>query len=164
MSDAHSEHQVHEGPIKTPKQLISDRPVHEQESLAPVDFDAPVYTSQQTRRVSLGGVAAGTIVDYSYTTETVEPVLRGDFATSWSIHTGTPTLRSRYVLDLPAGYQPRIQEHNLTFRRREVERNGRRVYTWATNDVPSVDQGSLREITEYVCQDNGKYNNCRDKI
>ncbi|HEX2077565.1 MAG TPA: DUF3857 and transglutaminase domain-containing protein [Longimicrobium sp.] len=120
-------------------QVISDRPVHDQESLAPVDFDAPVYTSQQTRRVSLGGVAPGTIVDYSYTTETVEPVLPGDFSTSWSIHTGTPTLRSRYVLDLPAGYQPRIQEHNLTFRRSEVVRNGRRVYTWATNDVPKVE-------------------------
>ncbi|HEU0302591.1 MAG TPA: DUF3857 domain-containing protein, partial [Longimicrobium sp.] len=120
-------------------QVISDRPVHDQESLAPVDFDAPVYTNQQTRRVSLGGVAPGTIVDYSYTTETVEPVLPGDFATTWSIHTGTHTLRSRYVLDLPAGYEPRIQEHNLTFRRREAERNGRRVYTWAVNDVPKVE-------------------------
>jgi transglutaminase-like putative cysteine protease len=119
--------------------VISDKPVHDQESLAPVDFDAPVYTDQQTRRVSLGAVQPGVIVDYSYTTETVEPVMAGDWVTSWSIHTGAPTMRSRYILDLPAGYQPRIQEHNLTFRRREQERGGRRVYTWAVNDLPKID-------------------------
>ena len=120
-------------------QVISDRPVHDQESLAPVDFDAPVYTDQQTRRVSLGGVQPGVIVDYSYTTETVEPVLPGDWVTSWSIHTGVPTLRSRFILDVPAAYQPRIQENNLTFRRHEQERGGRRVYTWAVKDLPKIE-------------------------
>lgn len=120
-------------------QVISDRPVHEQESLAEVSFDAPVYTDQQTRRVSLGGVAPGVIVDYSWTTETVEPILPGDFGEHWSVHTGVPTRRSRYVLDVPAGYEPRIRERNLTFRPRVVERGGRKVYTWAMNDVPKVE-------------------------
>jgi hypothetical protein len=119
--------------------VLSDRPVHDQESLAPVDFDAPVYTDQQTRRVSLGGVQAGVIVDYSYTTETLQPVLQGDWVGGWSIHTGVPTMRSRYILDVPAGYQPRIVENNLTFRRREQERNGRRVYTWAVHDLPRIE-------------------------
>lgn len=120
-------------------QVISDRPVHEQESLAEVSFDAPVYTDQQTRRVSLGGVAPGVIVDYSWTTETVEPILPGDFGEHWSVHTGVPTRRSRYVLDVPAGYEPRIRERNLTFPPRVVERGGRKVYTWAMNDVPKVE-------------------------
>ncbi|MBW3571872.1 MAG: DUF3857 domain-containing protein [Gemmatimonadetes bacterium] len=120
--------------------VLSDKPVHDQESLAPVDFDAPVYTNRQTRRLSLGGVQPGVIVDYSYTTETVEPVLPGDWVSSWSIHTGVPTLRSRYILDVPQAYEPRIQEHNLTFRRREQVRNGRRVYTWAVNDLPKIER------------------------
>lgn len=120
-------------------QVISDKPVHDQESLAPVDFDAPVYTDQQTRRISLGGVQPGVIVDYSYTTETVQPVLAGDWATTWSIHTGAHTRRSRFILDVPAGYEPRIQETNLTFRRREQVRNGRHVYTWAVNDLPRIE-------------------------
>lgn len=120
-------------------QVISDKPVHDQESLAPVDFDAPVYTDQQTRRVSLGGVQEGVIVDYSYTTETLQPVLPGDWLGSWSIHTGAPVMRSRYILDVPDGYQPRIEESNLSFRRREQVRNGRRVYTWAVNDLPKIE-------------------------
>ena len=119
-------------------QVISDKPVHDQESRAPVDFDAPVYTDQQTRRMSLGGVAPGTIVDYSYTTETIDPVLPGDFLASWSVHTGVPTLRSRYVLDLPADYEPRIRENNLDFRPTVVTRNGRRVTTWTRADVPKI--------------------------
>lgn len=118
--------------------VLSDRPVHEQESLAPVAFDAPVYTDQQTRRVSLGGVAPGTIVDYSWTTETVEPVLAGDFVASWGVHTGVPVMRSRYILDVPRGFEPRIVETNLDFRPRIVERNGRRTYTWAARDVPKI--------------------------
>jgi Domain of Unknown Function with PDB structure (DUF3857)/Transglutaminase-like superfamily len=119
--------------------VISDKPVHEQESLAEVSFDAPVYTDQQTKRVSLGGVAPGVIVDYSWTTETLEPILPGDFNEHWSVHTGVPTRRSRYVLDLPAGYEPRLRETNLTFRPRVAERGGRKVYTWAMNDVPKVE-------------------------
>ncbi|HEX6036876.1 DUF3857 and transglutaminase domain-containing protein [Longimicrobium sp.] len=119
--------------------VISDKPVHEQESLAEVSLSSPVYTDQQNRRVSLGGVAAGTIVDYSYTTETVEPVLAGDFTQTWGIHMGVPVRRSRYILDVPAGYAPRIQEHNLTFRRMEQERGGRHVYTWAARDLPKIE-------------------------
>lgn len=118
--------------------VISDKPVHDQESRAEVEFDAPVYTDQQTRRMSLGGVVPGTIVDYSITTETLEPVLPGDFTQSWSVHMGVPVRRSRLVVDVPDGYQPRILEHNLNFRPRVVARNGRRVYTWAAADVVNV--------------------------
>jgi transglutaminase-like putative cysteine protease len=118
--------------------VLSDGPVHDQESLASVDFDAPVYTDRQTRRVSLGGVAEGTIVDYSYTTEVLESVLPGDFVASWSIHTGVPVMRSRYILDVPAGFEPRIVETNLDFRPRVAERNGRRTHTWMVNDVPRI--------------------------
>lgn len=119
--------------------VLSDKPSHDQESLAPVASAAPVYTDQKIRRISLGGVAPGTIVDYSYTVETVEPVLAGDFIASWGIHTGRPTMRSRYVLDLPASLRVRMDERNLNFRRSTRESNGRRVFTWATKDVPKVE-------------------------
>lgn len=119
--------------------VISDRPTHDQESLAPVASSAPVYTDQKIRRISLGGVAPGTIVDYSYTVETVEPVLAGDFIASWGLHTGKPTARSRYVLDLPAELRVRMNERNLDFRRSTREVAGRRVHTWARKDVAKVE-------------------------
>lgn len=119
--------------------VISDKPVHDQESLAPVSMSSPVYSDQKLRRLSLGGVAPGTIVDLSYTVESLKPVLAGDFMDSWSVHTGRPTRRSRYLLDLPASLTPRMTERNLNFRRRERVAGGRRVYDWSTSELPKLE-------------------------
>jgi hypothetical protein len=119
--------------------VISDKPVHDQESLAPVASSAPVFTDEKVRRISLGGVAPGTIVDVSYTVETFKPLLPGDFTVGWSIHNARPTLRSRLLVDLPASVTPRIKERNLSFQRQETTASGRHVYLWATHDVPKVD-------------------------
>ena len=115
--------------------VISSKPVHEQESLAPVAMSAPVYSDEMIRRVSLGGVAPGTIVDYSYTVEVLKPLIPGDYYTSWSVLTGTQTQRSRFIVDLPANVDPRIIERHLSFARKETVAKGRRTYTWATQNV-----------------------------
>ena len=81
--------------------VISDKPSHDQESAAPVSEVAPVYTDQRIRRISMGGVSPGVIVDFSYTTDSTDPILPGDFTASWSVHTARPTRRSRYIL-IPA--------------------------------------------------------------
>src|SRR3989442_5625546 len=120
-------------------EVISAQPTHEQESLAPVALQAPVYSDSRVRRVTLGGVTPGTLVDYSFTIERLQPILPGDFYAGWSVTTGRPTRRSRYVVDLPATSAPRIQEHNVRFPRRVVEGHGRRVYTWATAEVPKLE-------------------------
>ncbi len=119
--------------------VISDRPVHEQETTAPVAQQYPVYSDTKIVRMTLGGVEPGTIVDLSYTTETLEPSMPGSFENSWSVNTGRPTRRSRLIVDVPVTLTPRIEQYNLTFPRRTYERHGRRVYEWATNDVPVVD-------------------------
>jgi hypothetical protein len=90
------------------------------------------------RRVSLSGVAPGTIVDYSITTEELKPFLPRDFFLSWSVSTGLQVARSRYVVDLPVGLTPRIEERNLSFKRDERVNGGRRVFTWATANVSRV--------------------------
>ena len=129
--------------------VISSKPVHEQESLAPVAMEAPVYSDRMIHRVSLGGVAPGTIVDYSYTVETTSPLIPGDIFTSWSVITGRQTQRSRYVLDLPEKMKPRILERHLTFKRQETTAKGRRVYTWATQDVKKIDPEPLAPDSVY---------------
>jgi transglutaminase-like putative cysteine protease len=118
--------------------VVSAKPTHEQESDVPASTDDPVYTDRRVRRVSLSGVAPGTIVDYSVTTEELRPFLPRDFFASWSVSTGLQVTRSRYVVDLPASLAPRILERNLNFKRVERVHGGRRVYTWATGNVPRV--------------------------
>ena len=129
--------------------VITEKPVHEQESLAPVAMEAPVYSDEKLHRLSLGGVAPGTIVDYSYTVQTLKPIIPRDFLTSWSVSTGRLTRRSRLIVDVPESLKPRIQEHHLTFARTELTAGGRRVYTWARSDVPKPDPEPLAPDSSY---------------
>jgi hypothetical protein len=126
--------------VKPDGTVISDGPSHRQESSSPVALSAPVYSDSKVIRITLAGVAPGTIVDYSFTTERFNPPLAGDFYTGWSVHTSRLTRRSRLVLDVPVGLNPRIQERNLHFRPQVAEARGRRVYQWATQDVPRVER------------------------
>jgi hypothetical protein len=116
--------------------VVTEKPVHEQESLAPVALEAPVYSDEKLHRISLGGVAPGTIVDYSYTVQTFKPIIPRDFLTTWSVTTGRFTRRSRLIVDVPESLKPRIEERHLSFARKEVTAGGRRIYTWARTDIP----------------------------
>jgi hypothetical protein len=129
--------------------VVSEKPVHEQESLAPVAMEAPVYSDEKLHRISLGGVAPGTLVDYSYTVKTLKPIIPGDFFTTWSVSTGRLTRRSRLIIDVPATMSPRISERHLSFARKEVTAGGRRIYTWARNDVPKPDIEPLAPDSSY---------------
>ena len=120
-------------------EVISDKPVHEQESLSPAAQEAPVYTDQRVRQISVGGVAANTIVDYSYTVETLDPFMPRDFYSGWRITTGRLTRRSRFMLDVPQKLTPRIREVNVGFPRREWTGKGRHVYEWATAEVQPIE-------------------------
>ena len=116
--------------------VVSDSAAHEEETDAPTAMSDPVYSDTRIHRASLAGVAAGTLVDWSYTIETLQPVMPGDFFSSWSITNGRLTRRSRLILDVPASLTPRIRERNVRFARHVAEGHGRRVYTWATSEVP----------------------------
>src|SRR5256884_9486887 len=101
---------------------------------------SPVFSDVKLRRGSSGGIVPGTLLDYSYTVEPLKPVMPGDFQRAWRVTTGRLTRRSRYVLDVPANLAVRVKEVNLTFPRTVVEGRGRRVYTWATADVPKIER------------------------
>jgi transglutaminase-like putative cysteine protease len=118
---------------------IGDGPSHEQESRAQAALSYPVYTNRMVRRVTLAGVEPGTIVDYSYTTEVLDPWAPGDAAASWSVTTGRITRRSRYIVDAPAGLRLRIKEENWRWPRPVTTSGGRRTWVWATADVPRIE-------------------------
>lgn len=125
--------------VRPSGEVVSPQPAHEQESLAPVAEQAPVYTDLRIRRLSLGGVAPGTLVDYSYTVELKQPVMPGDFLSEWRVTTGRLTRRSRLIVDVPASLTPRVKETNVRFPRVVTERGGRRTYVWATTEIPEME-------------------------
>lgn len=124
--------------VKLDGTLISAAPSHVQESDVPAQVGDPTYSDQKVVRVSLTGVAPGTIVDYSYTIEELKPFLPGDFFDGWNVSAGTRVQRSRYIVDVPAGFKPHIREVNLNFTRTEKTANGRHSFMWATRDIPKI--------------------------
>jgi uncharacterized protein DUF3857/transglutaminase superfamily protein len=115
--------------------VISDGPSHVQDSDVPAEMGDPVYSDRKVKRLSLSGVAPGTIVDYSYTREELKPFLPGDFFQGWSVSTGLTVRRSRFIVDVPASLNVRLHERNLNFPRKTTEAGGRKVYTWIAQDV-----------------------------
>jgi len=123
--------------LKPSGEVISDKPAQEQETDVAAQMANPIYQEQRLRRVSLSGVAVGTILDIQYTIEERGPYRAGDFLLGWNVNNQVPIVRSRFAVDLPDELTPRIVERNLNFRRTETAANGRRVFTWATGDVPA---------------------------
>jgi hypothetical protein len=118
--------------------VISEKPSQVQESDVPAQMGDPIYSDRKVIRASVTGVAPGTIVDFSYTTEELKPFLAGDAYFGWSVSTGGSVARSRYIVDVPADLRLNIRERNLTFRRAEHASAGRRTLTWAIGDLPKV--------------------------
>jgi hypothetical protein len=125
--------------VKPDGTVIADKPTHEQESLAPVALEAPIYSDSKVRRVSIGGVAPGTLLDFSWSVERLKPVLPGDFYTGWRVTTGRLVRRSRLVVDVPEVLTPRIKELNWHDARPVRTGGGRRVYTWAKAEVQPIE-------------------------
>jgi transglutaminase-like putative cysteine protease len=120
-------------------QLISDKPGVSQDADVPAPMNDPAYIERKVRRLSLPNVRPGTIVDYSYTVEELQPFRHGDFFSAWRVNPGILVRRSRLQLETPASLMPRIVARNLTFKPVTTESKGRRTITWAAQDVPKVE-------------------------
>jgi transglutaminase-like putative cysteine protease len=120
-------------------EIISDKPGISQDSDIPAPMGDPTYAEQKVRRLSLPNVRPGTLIDYSYTVEELKPFRTSDFFSAWRITTGLPVRRSRLMLDTPVSIVPQVVARNLNFKPVTVEANGRRIVTWATQEVPKIE-------------------------
>jgi Domain of Unknown Function with PDB structure (DUF3857)/Transglutaminase-like superfamily len=118
--------------------VVRDGPEHQEETSPTVDKGAPVYSDRRAIQATLGGVAPGTIVDYSYTLETLHPQFPGDFKYYWGFNGTNLVRRSRFTLDVPADLKLPFFESNLDFKADDRIIAGRRVRTWATSELPAV--------------------------
>lgn len=119
--------------------IVSAAPTQVQESDVPAPVStSPVYSDQKIVRMSLSGVAAGTILDVEFTVDERKPALKGDFIQSYVFTPGSSVERARLVLDVPSSLTPRIREENLDFKRVTQSGNGRTRYSWSRDQTPKV--------------------------
>lgn len=136
--------------LKPDGTVISAQPTQEQDSDVPAQMGDPVYSDRKVKRLSLTGVAPGTIVDYSYTREELKPFLAGDFLQTWGVTTGLRTMRSRFVVDVPSSLKVRLREDNLKFARVTSQKNGRTIYTWATGGMEKTKSEAFESDSDGV--------------
>jgi uncharacterized protein DUF3857/transglutaminase superfamily protein len=119
--------------------VVSAAPTQIQESDVPAPIStSPIYSDQKVVRMSLSGVAAGTILDVEFTVEERKPVLKDDFAQTFVFTPGASIERARFVLDVPSSVEPRIREENLDFKRVTTKSGGRTRYVWSRDTTPKV--------------------------
>jgi transglutaminase-like putative cysteine protease len=124
--------------VRPSGELISDKPSITQASDVPAAMANPIYSDTKVVRYSLSGVTVGTIVDISWTQETTDPFLRGDFTSGWTTTMPYPAMRSRFVLDVPSSLSPRLEERHVDVKRIEENAGGRHSYVWAKQNVTPV--------------------------
>lgn len=117
--------------------VLSDRPEVDHETFESAD-ENQVYSGRKVRQLTLGGVAAGTIVDVSYTLETYRPTLPGDLYQRWFVSQWSPVRRLRYMVDAPAGRPVTIATPNFGIVPTVQERGGRTTHTWTDQEIPAL--------------------------
>jgi transglutaminase-like putative cysteine protease len=119
--------------------ILRDGPAHQQESAPQVEPGAPVYSDRRAIQATAGGLAPGTLIDYSFTREIVRPWLTGDVLYRWYLNGLSPIRRSRFTLDTPGDLEVRVVETNLRAAATDTIAGGRRIRTWAVADIPAVE-------------------------
>lgn len=134
--------------------VVRDGPEHQQESSLRVDQAAPVYDDTKVVQATVGGVRAGTIVDYRTTMETHDPRLPGDVRRRWYLNGLDHLVRARFVLDAPEEMDLRIDEHGPLSSPEVVSADGRVVRTWSRRDVEPIElepfAGFPNDVVAYV--------------
>lgn len=118
--------------------VLQTGPAHQEEVNPPADQGAPMFSDRRGIQVTLAGLAPGALIDFSYTRETLQPEVPGDFSFLWDVN-GEPLIRrSRFIFDVPAGLHARVRTANLAGTPTDTVVAGRRIRRWLLADVPSV--------------------------
>lgn len=118
--------------------VLHDGPAHQQAVSPAAESGDPEFSDRRGIQVTLAGVAPGTLIDYSYTLETVNPVLPGDYLYYWFVNETTPVRRSRFTLDTPSDVSPRVRVRNIGGTATDSVFAGRRVRRWTLAEVPAI--------------------------
>jgi TonB family protein len=102
-----------------------------QDLSAPVAMQAPMYSDARQKHVTVSGLAAGDILEYSSVNTTVKPLTPGQFWQSWKIINDAPSLDEEVELNVPSRREIKIKSPpDVSPTSRIV--GARKIYTWKT--------------------------------
>jgi TonB family protein len=117
--------------IKPDGKIIISGPDTVQDLSAPVAMQAPMYSDARQKHVTVSGLAAGDILEYSSVNTMMKPLTPGQFWQSWKFINDAPSLDEEVELNVPSSREIKIKSPpDVTPTSRIV--GDRKIYRWKT--------------------------------
>ena len=124
--------------IKPDGTVITAGPDSIQDLSAPIAQEAPIYTDERQKHVTVPGVSVGDVLEYDAMTTVFEPLTPGQFWETWNIVGDAISLDEQVELNIPKDRAIKLKiPTGVTQTVREE--GDRRIYHWSasTLDLPS---------------------------
>jgi TonB family protein len=124
--------------IKPDGKTIVTGPDSIQDLSAPVAMQAPMYSDARQKHVTVSGLAAGDILEYSSLNTTMKPLTPGQFWQSWNFINDAPCLDELVELSVPSNREIKIKAPPDVASTSRIE-GDRKVYTWKSTTERAAD-------------------------
>ncbi|MGC4036167.1 MAG: DUF3857 domain-containing protein [Chitinophagaceae bacterium] len=104
------------------------------------DLHRFLYDGSLSAILFLEDVRKDDIIEYSYTIKGANPIFEGHFSTTLSLNYGIPIYNLNYKLIAPSSKTILLKNNNSTIKPVIETGKGNNVYTWALQDIKSMQQ------------------------
>lgn len=122
--------------------VVTAGPDAVQDLSSPVERVAPMYTDVRQIHVTVPDLNVGDTLEYQIHSVTVQPVIPGQFFTSWNSSKQVITLDDVFQLNVPSSRQLHIKTSNGIAAPNVQNQGDRRIYTWHSSFTKRPDDSS----------------------
>ncbi|MGB7023172.1 MAG: DUF3857 domain-containing protein [Candidatus Acidiferrales bacterium] len=110
--------------------IVAAGPDAVQDLNSPVEQVAPVYTDIRQIHVTVPDLSVGDTLEYQLHTDTVHPLVPGQFFMSWNSSRQVITLDESFQVDVPRSREIQVKTANGIANPEIHDQGDRRIYTW----------------------------------
>lgn len=129
-------------------QITTAGPDAVQDLSSPVERVAPVYSDLRQLHVTVPDLSVGDTIEYQLSSETIHPLVPGQFFLQWNESKQAITLDNTLVVDTPAGRNLQVQTAPTIDPPQIKDENGRRIYTWHCSLLKLPDESADDDKTK----------------
>ncbi|HET6198930.1 MAG TPA: DUF3857 domain-containing protein, partial [Candidatus Acidoferrales bacterium] len=122
--------------------IVAAGPDAVQDLNSPVEQVAPVYTDVRQIHVTVPDLSVGDILEYQLHTDTVHPVVPGQFFMSWNSSKQVIALDDSFQVDVPRSRELHVKTTNGVADPEIHDQGDRRIYTWHSSLTELPDDSS----------------------
>lgn len=122
--------------------IVTAGPDAVQDLNSPVEQVAPVYTDIRQIHVTVPDLSVGDTLEYQLHTDTVHPVVPGQFFMSWNSSKQVIALDDSFQVDVPRSRELHVKTVNGVAEPEIHDQGDRRIYTWHSSLTKLPDDSS----------------------